>query len=307
MPTGSFRRNCLYLGGYRLHCQGNKMRFALALLAMVLFTNTVEAQVFPNAFWNRTSSCAGSQTSSPGLFARIAQRRASRVQARTRTVGCGGVMAESISLGCGGVSTTSGCGGTVSYQQYVPSVINSVEPAPVCVNGQCTITQAAPIKPIAPTKTFPKITPTTDQLFGLSASNDSFPNHILAQIAPSETFGLETTIPNHVLGQIDSQPVKVADSFRPSLLKAIAEGRKSGKLSVRDAVKLRVACLSPAFVERAHELAVTQMAFSGESSEFVPIDDDGMIESQGINWEGLAKFLEAFIPLLITLLKAFGM
>ena len=299
------------------------MRFALALLAMVLFTDTVEAQVFPNAFWNRTSSCAGSLTSGGRLFSGIAQRRANRIQARTQTSGCSGLSAstQQTSLGCSGAMTTSvGCGGTVSYQQYVPSVVSTVEvqsapavqAAPICINGQCIVNQVAPTKSVAPVKSFlnvPKTIPTTDGLFGLSASNDSMdiPSHILAQIAPNETFGLSVTIPDHVLGQVDSQPVKVAESFKPSLLKAIAEGRKSGKLTLREAVRLRTACLSPAFVERAHELAVTQMAFSGESSDAVPMSEDGIIQVEGINWEGLAKFLEAFIPLLITLLKAFGL
>lgn len=292
------------------------MRFALALLAMVLFTDTVEAQVFPNAFWNRTSSCSGSLTSGSRLFSGIAQRRASRIQARTQASGCSGLSAyQQTSLGCSGVSTTSGCGGTVSYQQYVPAVVENApvsQPAPVCVDGKCIVTQTTPTKSVAPVKSFldaPKTIPTTDQLFGLSASNDSLeiPNHILAQIAPSETFGLGVTIPDHILGQVDSQPIKVAESFKPSLIKAISDARKSGKLTLRESVRLRAACLSPAFVERAHELAVTQMAFSGEASDSVPMSEDGVIQVEGINWEGLAKFLEVFVPLLINLLKAFGL
>lgn len=270
----------------------------LSTILLAVFAQAAEAQLFGRLLNRDAQSCAGSRLFTGRIVSSLVSRRAARVQART--AGCGGVMAQP--------TVTSGCGGTVSFQEYVPSIVNvethaPVQVAPICIGGQCIVNQPAP------TKSFPKANTVPDQLFGLSAANDAIaiPNHILAQIATETTFGLETTIPNHVLGQIDSQPVKVADSFRPSLLKAIAEGRKSGKLSVRDAVKLRVACLSPAFVERAHELAVTQMAFSGEASEFVPLNDEGMIQTQGINWEGLAKFLEAFIPLLITLLKAFGM
>lgn len=117
-------------------------------------------------------------------------------------------------------------------------------------------------------------------------------------------------IPEHILAQVDEpedKPMEVADSFRQTLTKAIVEARKSGKINFREAVMLRVAMRSPAFVQRAQELAVTQVAFSGEESDAIPYDDEGVIQVDGINWEGLAKFLEAFVPLLISLLKAFGL
>lgn len=127
-----------------------------------------------------------------------------------------------------------------------------------------------------------------------------------------QTFGLSklvaVEIPSHVLAQIDnSKPAEVQESFRRNLAKAIAGARKEGKINARDAVKLRVSMLSPAFVERAQELAVTQMAFSGEASEHMPVDDEGVVQAEGINWDGLLKFLEAFIPLLLTLLERFGL
>ena len=324
-----------------------KFLLPLVLALLPVFDVQTQAQVFPNAFWNRTSSCSGSLTSGR-LFSRIQARRTSRIEARTQTASCGGLASYTQqTASCAGSlsayvpQTTSGCAGVASYQAaYQPTYQSApqsydvyypqTQPLPqqtaprvICDGNTCTIISSvvpvapsksfAPIAPIAPSKSFatpkPKSVSPTETLFGLSVSNEStnIPNHILAQIAPSETFGLSVTIPDHVLGQVDTQPVKVAESFKPSLLKAIGEGRKAGKISVRDAVRLRVACLSPAFVERAHELAVTQMAFSGESSDSVPMDDEGMIQAEGINWEGLAKFLEAFIPLLITLLKAFGL
>jgi hypothetical protein len=113
-------------------------------------------------------------------------------------------------------------------------------------------------------------------------------------------------IPTHVLAQTDNRLEVTRDSFKSELLKSVAEARKAGKISLLDAVRLRVAMLSPAFVQRAHELAVTQIAFSTETSEFVPVDEDGVIQVEGINWEGLTKFLEALIPLILMLLKAFG-
>lgn len=302
---------------------------ALLSIGMILccLTQVSEAQLFGRLFNREAQSCAGSRLFTGRVVSNIANRRASRIQSRTQSAGCGGIASQSNSLSYSQVEPTSGCGGTVSYQEYVPSVVNYSEPtvpalqaAPICVGGQCTVNQAAPIKSTAPVKSFmnaPKTIPATNDLFGLSVANDSYPNHILAQIATETTFGLETTIPEYVLGQFTSDPVpppiatapiKTArDSFRMNLLKAVVEARKSGKISARDAVRIRVASLSPAFVERAHELAITQMAFSGETSEFVPMNEEGMIQVEGINWDGLIKFLEAFIPLLLTLLKAFGM
>ena len=143
------------------------------------------------------------------------------------------------------------------------------------------------------------------------------PQATLSQpVSTDQTFGLgeysvlevrEVVIPEHVLAQIADEPFEVArESFRSALLKTVAKQRKAGKISVRDAVKIRVALWSPAFVERAHELAVTQVAFNGEASDAVPVDDQGVVRAEGINWEGLAKFLEAILPLILSLLKAFG-
>lgn len=126
------------------------------------------------------------------------------------------------------------------------------------------------------------------------------------------TFGLDdiystkVEIPKYVLAQVEEPAEVVEDPFRKSLIKAISDARKKGTINLRDAVKLRVATLSPAFMERAQELAVTQVAFSGIESENVPMDADGMVQVEGINWEGLALFLEKLIPLILSLLKAFG-
>jgi hypothetical protein len=112
-------------------------------------------------------------------------------------------------------------------------------------------------------------------------------------------------LPKHVLGQI-AEPA-VESGFRSEIVKAIQKARQSGKINARQAVRLRTATLSPAFAAEAQALAVTQMAFSGEDSEHLPMSDEGVVQVEGINWAGLAKFLEALVPLLLTLLKAFGM
>ena len=94
------------------------------------------------------------------------------------------------------------------------------------------------------------------------------------------------------------------NKFRSALLKAAQSAAKSGELRRIDVIRLRVATLSPAFLEQAQELAVIQMAFSGEE---VPTDADGKIEVSRIDWEGLISFLERLIPLILKLLDLFTM
>ena len=93
------------------------------------------------------------------------------------------------------------------------------------------------------------------------------------------------------------------NKFRSALLKAAQEAAKKGELRRIDVIRLRVATLSPAFLERAQELAIIQMSFSGEE---VPTDEDGKIEVSRIDWEGLIAFLERLIPLILKLINLFA-
>lgn len=104
-----------------------------------------------------------------------------------------------------------------------------------------------------------------------------------------------------------AEPADSRSAFKSALLASVQDARRSGKISFRDSIKIRIACISPAFVERAQQLAVTQLAFSGETSDYIPTSEDGMIQVDGIDWQGLSLFLESLVPLLITLLKAFGL
>lgn len=156
--------------------------------------------------------------------------------------------------------------------RFVPRAVNVVAPQPV-------VPQRA--KP-QPART---VLPVSQSTFGLGYATEPIPNHVLAQVG---------------------ERTEVRSEFKKSLLDAISAARRADKITLREAVQLRVACISPAFVERAQNLAVTQLAFSGEASEHIPTEN-GVIQVEGINWEGLAKFLEVFIPLLVTLLKAFGL
>jgi hypothetical protein len=93
--------------------------------------------------------------------------------------------------------------------------------------------------------------------------------------------------------------------FRSALLKAADAAARKGELRRLDVVRLRVATLSPAFVERAQELAVVQMSFSGEDLGDLPLDKDGKIEVSRIDWQGLIEFIERLLPLILRLLDLF--
>jgi hypothetical protein len=90
------------------------------------------------------------------------------------------------------------------------------------------------------------------------------------------------------------------NKFRSALLKAAQSAAKKGELKRIDVVRLRVATLSPAFLERAEMLAKVQMSASGED---IPVDEDGRIEIR--DWEAFLQFLVKLLPLLLKLLDAF--
>ncbi len=108
--------------------------------------------------------------------------------------------------------------------------------------------------------------------------------------------------PSHVEAQSPVVEEVSNNKFRSALLKAAQEAAKKGELKRIDVVRLRVATLSPAFLERAEMLAKVQMSASGED---IPIGDDGRIEIR--DWEEFLTFLEKLLVLIIKLIDAFAM
>lgn len=104
----------------------------------------------------------------------------------------------------------------------------------------------------------------------------------------------------------DDGAVEVRSEFRGALVKAIRAAVADGELNRRDALKLRVASFSPAFQQRAKELCVVQMVFSGENADAIPMNADGTIDETAIDWEGLTEFLKVILPILLELLLSLG-
>jgi hypothetical protein len=96
-----------------------------------------------------------------------------------------------------------------------------------------------------------------------------------------------------------------AGTFHGAVIQAAVQAQKAGKINRRDLITLRVAMLSPAFRSHVEDLALVQVAASGEDAPF-KVNADGSIDRTSIDWQGLASFLEKLVPLIIMLLKAFG-
>jgi hypothetical protein len=100
---------------------------------------------------------------------------------------------------------------------------------------------------------------------------------------------------------------EVRDSgFRRAVVKAADGAAKAGDIRRLDAVKIRVATLSPAFLDRAKELAVVQMQASGSDLDGLPVDAEGKIEVARIDWDKLGDFLVKLLPLILQLIDMFS-
>ena len=114
---------------------------------------------------------------------------------------------------------------------------------------------------------------------------------------PAAVFAQEVVPKPDVVAEVSE------NKFRRALLKAAQTAAAKKEISRIQVIRLRVASLSPAFLVQAQQLAVVQMAFSGDD---VPTDADGKIEVSRIDWEGLAAFLERIIPLILKLIDLFA-
>ena len=95
------------------------------------------------------------------------------------------------------------------------------------------------------------------------------------------------------------------NKFRQQLIQAAVSAQKKNEISRLDLLRIRVASFSPSLIKKAEDLAVIQMAASGEEGPF-SLDANGEIVRETIDWSGLATFLEKLIPLILELIRVFG-
>lgn len=113
-----------------------------------------------------------------------------------------------------------------------------------------------------------------------------------------------------VCGALQEESVETAgDKFHRNVIRSAVKLAQEGTITRRDVVKLRVAMLSPAFREQAQDLAVVQMAASGDENvgtDVIPVDEDGKIIETAIDWDKLLALIEKLIPIILKLIDAFG-
>lgn len=95
------------------------------------------------------------------------------------------------------------------------------------------------------------------------------------------------------------------NKFRQQLVQAAVSAQKKGDISRLDLIRIRVASFSPALIKKAEDLAVIQIASSGEEGPF-SVDENGEIVRETVDWAGLATFLEKLLPLILMLIRTFG-
>lgn len=124
-----------------------------------------------------------------------------------------------------------------------------------------------------------------------------------AVVSTAQTVAIPTSAPAlpEQVSVLDVSDTK----FGRAIVSAGVKAQRAGTISRLELMRLRVAMLSPAFRARAEDLALIQVCSSGEELPF-SLTADGTIDRTSIDWEGLAVFLEKLIPLILTLLKAFG-
>lgn len=98
--------------------------------------------------------------------------------------------------------------------------------------------------------------------------------------------------------------VKADAKFHRVVLKQARKQVKAGKLKRADMVRLRIAMMSPAFRQRAEDLAIIQIASSDDDLFGLPTDENGKIERAKIDWESLGDFIERLIPLILMIIEA---
>lgn len=95
------------------------------------------------------------------------------------------------------------------------------------------------------------------------------------------------------------------NKFRQQLVQAAVSAQKKGDITRLDLIRIRVASFSPSLIKKAEDLAVIQIASSGEEGPF-SLDENGEIIRETVDWAGLATFLEKLLPLILMLIRTFG-
>lgn len=273
------------------------MRVLIAVLAACLFAQNADAQIFPRAPWNKYQQAQVSSSCPGGICPTNASSVLSAPQQRGHWSYPGTIESH--------LESTHGVATAGMTRQQKLNLHDSLHEGTVTASAYRSSAYGAPV--------IVRSTPAVVSYgsFGSVSHNyGSAGSVVQSQYVPAQLSVINTTPVVQARALVQSTPQEVRlglDGFRASLSRAVTEARKDGTLKPREALRLQVRMLSPAFIEQAHDLAVTQIAFSGETNEAVPLDAEGKVNVAGINWDGLIAFLEKLLPLLLKLFSAFGL
>ena len=172
-------------------------------------------------------------------------------------------------------------------------VERNVRPTTVCAGGVCSPAYFY----AAPTNYQPTIAPVVKQTY--------IPAPVVKQTYIPVQRSVEPDLTPEIVESRVREELRGGPGFRRGIIKAVQAARQSGQITPKEAVRIRVAMLSPAFCREAQTMAMAQMSFSG--AEGLPVDENGNIDEAAIDWQGFAAFLERILPLILDLLKSFGL
>lgn len=109
-------------------------------------------------------------------------------------------------------------------------------------------------------------------------------------------FGVAPSFPKQS-EDIEVKEAKAGDTFHRNVIRAAVKAQRNGEITRKQLIRLRVAMISPAFREKAKEMATIQMSASGNSDKIPRIGEN-------IDWDQLLSFIEKLIPLILQLIDA---
>ena len=112
---------------------------------------------------------------------------------------------------------------------------------------------------------------------------------------------------NPVKQEVEISEAKGTAGFRKTIIQASKKAFSDGEITRKQLLKIRLGTLSPAVLEKIEDVAIMQMAASGEDlSGIVEVNSDGKINRASIDWNNLIDFVERLIPIILQIIQIFA-
>lgn len=112
---------------------------------------------------------------------------------------------------------------------------------------------------------------------------------------------------NPVKQEVEVSDAKGTAGFRKTIIQAATKAFGEGEITRKQLLKIRLGTLSPAVLTKIEDVAIMQMAASGEDlSGIVEVNSDGKINRASIDWNNLIDFVERLIPIILQIIQIFA-